>query len=144
MLIKQKTALEEDSILINFTNQCSKEINIVLNICRLILNKDKNIDAFLTQFTSIENKIIFFLEVYIVRHNYKSNIVIPDKMRIIKTLKDIGLIIKTDEFVSTSESKVIITLYIDKLKKNRYKQNINDIETYLKLCDLYVPISLHI
>ena len=142
MLIKQKTTLEEDSILINFTNQYSKEIDIVLNICRLILNKDKNIDAFLTQFTSIKNKII--LEVYIVGYNYKSNIVIPDKIRIIKTLKDIGLIIKTDEFVSTSESKVIITLYIDKLKKNRYKQNINDIETYLKLCDLYVPISLHI
>ena len=142
MLIKQKTTLEEDSILINFTNQYSKEIDIVLNICRLILNKDKNIDAFLTQFTSIENKII--LEVYIVGHNYKSSIVISDKIRIIKTLKDIGLIIKTDEFVSTSESKVIITLYIDKLKKNRHKQNINDIETYLKLCDLYVPISLHI
>ena len=85
MLIKQKTTLEEDSILINFTNQCSKEINIVLNICRLILNKDKNINAFLTQFTSIENKII--LEVYIVGHNYKSNIVIPDKIRIIKNLK---------------------------------------------------------
>ena len=142
MLIKQKTTLEEDNILINFTNQYSKEIDIVLNICRLILNKDKNIDAFLTQFTSIENKII--LEVYIVGHNYKSSIVISDKIRIIKTLKDIGLIIKTDEFVSTSESKVIITLYIDKLKKNRHKQNINDIETYLKLCDLYVPISLHI
>ena len=142
MLIKQKTTSEEDNILINFTNQYSKEIDIVLNICRLILNKDKNIDAFLTQFTSIKNKII--LEVYIVGYNYKSNIVIPDKIRIIKTLKDIGLIIKTDEFVSTSESKVIITLYIDKLKKNRYKQNINDIETYLKLCDLYVPISLHI
>ena len=142
MLIKQKTTLEEDSILINFTNQYSKEIDIVLNICRLILNKDKNINTFLTQFTSIENKII--LEVYIVGHNYKSSIVISDKIRIIKTLKDIGLIIKTDEFVSTSESKVIITLYIDKLKKNRHKQNINDIETYLKLCDLYVPISLHI
>ena len=142
MLIKQKTTSEEDNILINFTNQYSKEIDIVLNICRLILNKDKNIDAFLTQFTSIKNKII--LEVYIVGYNYKSNIVIPDKIRIIKTLKDIGLIIKTDEFVSTSESKVIITLYIDKLKKNRHKQNINDIETYLKLCDLYVPISLHI
>lgn len=55
-----------------------------------------------------------------------------------------GLIIKTDEFISTSESKVIITLYIDKLKKNRHKQNINDIETYLKLCNLYIPISLHI
>ena len=133
MLIKQKTTLEEDSILINFTNQYSKEIDIVLNICRLILNKDKNINAFLTQFTSIENKII--LEVYIVGHNYKSNIVIPDKIRII---------IKTDEFVSTSESKVIITLYIDKLKKKRHKQNINDIERYLKLCDLYIPISLHI
>ena len=142
MLIKQKTTLEEDNILINFTNRYSKEIDIVLNICRLILNKDKNIDAFLTQFTSIENKII--LKVYIVGHNYKSHIVISDKIRIIKTLKDIGLIIKTDEFVRTSESKVIITLYIDKLKKNRYKQNINDIETYLKLCDLYVPISLHI
>ena len=142
MLIKQKTTLEEDSILINFTNQYSKEIDIVLNICRLILNKDKNIDAFLTQFTSIKNKII--LVVYIVGPNYKSNIVIPDKIRITKTLKDIGLIIKTDEFVSTSESKVIITLYIDKLKKNRHKQNINDTETYLKLCDLYVPISLHI
>ena len=142
MLIKQKTTLEEDSILIDFINQYSKEIDIVLNICRLILNKDKNIDAFLTQFTSIENKII--LEVYIVGHNYKSNIVISDKIKIIKTLKDIGLIIKTDEFVSTSESKVIITLYIDKLKKNRHKQNINDIETYLKLCDLYVPISLHV
>ena len=77
-------------------------------------------------------------------YNYKSNTVIPDKIRIIKTLKDIGLIIKTDEFVSTSESKVIITLYIDKLKKNRHKQNINDIETYLKLCDLYIPISLHV
>lgn len=140
MLIKQKTTLEEDSILINFTNQYSKEIDIVLNICRLILNKDKNIDAFLTQFTSIKNKII--LEVYIIRHNYKSNIVISDKIRIIKTLKDMGLIIKTDEFVSTLESKVIITLYIDKLKKNRHKQNINDIETYLKLCDLYIPISL--
>ena len=36
-------------------------------------------------------------------------------------LKDIGLIIKTDEFVSTSESKVIITLYIDKLK-NTFKE----------------------
>lgn len=142
MLIKQKTTLEEDSILINFTNQYSKEIDIVLNICRLILNKDKNIDAFLTQFTSIENKII--LEVYIVGHNYKSNIVISDKIRIIKTLKGIGLIIKTDEFVSILESKVIITLYIDKLKKNRHKQNINDIETYLKLCDLYIPISLHV
>ena len=144
MLIKQKTTLEEDGILIDFINQYSKEIDIVLNICRLILNKDKNIDAFLTQFTSIENKII--LEVYIVGHNYKSNTVIPDKIKIIKTLKDIGLIIKTDEFISTSEleSKVIITLYIDKLKKNRHKQNINDIETYLKLCDLYVPISLHI
>lgn len=142
MLIKQKTTLEEDNILINFTNQYSKEIDIVLNICRLILNKDKNINAFLTQFTSIENKII--LEVYIVGHNYKSSIVISDKIRIIKTLKDIGLIIKTDEFVSILESKVIITLYIDKLKKNRHKQNINDIETYLKLCDLYVPISLHI
>ena len=142
MLIKQKTTLEEDSILINFTKQYSKEINIVLNICRLILNKDKNIDAFLTQFTSIENKII--LEVYIVGYNYKSNIVISDKIRIIKTLKDMGLIIKTDEFVSTSESKVIITLYIDKLKKNRHKQNINDIETYLKLCDLYIPILLHV
>ena len=142
MLIKQKTTLEEDNILINFTNRHSKEIDIVLNICRLILNKDKNINAFLTQFTSIENKII--LEVYIVGHNYKSSIVISDKIRIIKTLKDTGLIIKTDEFVSTSESKVIITLYIDKLKKNRHKQNINDIETYLKLCDLYVPISLHI
>ena len=142
MLIKQKTTLEEDGILIDFINQYSKEIDIVLNICRLILNKDKNIDAFLTQFTSIENKII--LEVYIVGHNYKSNIVISDKIRIIKTLKDIGLIIKTDEFVSTSESKVIITLYIDKLKKNRHKQNINDIEIYLKLCDLYIPISLHI
>ena len=118
MLIKQKTTLEEDSILINFTNQYSKEIDIVLNICRLILNKDKNINAFLTQFTSIENKII--LEVYIVWHNYKSNTVIPDKIRIIKTLKDIGLIIKTDDFVSTSESKVIITLYIDKLKKNDF------------------------
>lgn len=34
MLIKQKTTLEED--------------NIVLNICRLILNKNKNIDTFLT------------------------------------------------------------------------------------------------
>lgn len=142
MLIKQKITLEEDNILINFTNQYSKEIDIVLNICRLILNKNKNIDAFLTQFTSIENKII--LEVYIVGHNYKSNIVISDKIRIIKTLKGIGLIIKTDEFVSILESKVIITLYIDKLKKNRHKQNINDIETYLKLCDLYVPISLHI
>lgn len=142
MLIKQKTTLEEDSILINFTNQYSKEIDIVLNICRLILNKDKNIDAFLTQFTSIKNKII--LEVYIVGHNYKSNIVISDKIRIIKTLKDIGLIIKIDEFVSILESKVIITLYIDKLKKNRHKQNINDIETYLKLCDLYIPISLHV
>ena len=142
MLIKQKTTLEEDNILINFTNQHSKEIDIVLNICRLILNKDKNIDAFLTQFTSIENKII--LEVYIVGHNYKSNIVISDKIRIIKTLKDIELIIKTDEFVSTSESRIMITLCIDKLKKNRHKQNINDIETYLKLCDLYVPISLHI
>lgn len=142
MLIKQKTTLEEDSILINFTNQYSKEIDIVLNICRLILNKDKNIDASLTQFTSIENKII--LEVYIVGHNYKSNIVIPDKIRIIKTLKDIGLIIETDKLTNIYERKVIITLYIDKLKKNRYKQNINDIETYLKLCDLYVPISLHI
>ena len=80
MLIKQKTTLEEDSILINFTNQYSKEIDIVLNICRLILNKDKNIDAFLTQFTSIKNKII--LEVYIVGYNYKSNTVIPDKIRI--------------------------------------------------------------
>ena len=78
MLIKQKTTLEEDNILINFTNQHSKEIDIVLNIYRLILNKDKNINAFLTQFTSIENKII--LEVYIVGHNYKSNIVIPDKI----------------------------------------------------------------
>ena len=142
MLIKQKTTLEEDSILTDFINQYFKEIDIVLNICRLILNKDKNIDAFLTQFTSIENKII--LEVYIVGPNYKSNIVIPDKIRIIKTLKDIGLIIKTDELVNILESKVIITLYIDKLKKNRHKQNINDIETYLKLCDLYIPISLHV
>ena len=142
MLIKQKTTLEEDSILTDFINQYFKEIDIVLNICRLILNKDKNIDAFLTQFTSIENKII--LEVYIVGHNYKSNIVISDKIRIIKTLKDIGLIIKTDELVNILESKVIITLYIDKLKKNRHKQNINDIETYLKLCDLYIPISLHV
>ena len=97
MLIKQKTTLEEDSILTNFINQYSREIDIVLNICRLILNKDKDIDAFLTQFTSIENKII--LETYIVVHNYKSNLTIP--YEIIKTLKDIGLIIKTDEFINT-------------------------------------------
>ena len=97
MLIKQKTTLEEDSILTNFINQYSREIDIVLNICRLILNKDKDIDAFLTQFTSIENKII--LETYIVGHNYKSNLTIP--YEIIKTLKDIGLIIKTDEFINT-------------------------------------------
>ena len=142
MLIKQKTTLEEDSILTNFINQYSKEIDIVLNICRLLLNKDKDIDTFLTQFTSIENKII--LEAYIVGHNYKSNIAIPDEIQIIKILKDMGLIIKTDEFTNTLESKVIITLYIDKLEKNRHKQDINDIETYLKLCDLYMPILLHI
>ena len=142
MLIKQKTTSEEDSILINFTNQYSREIDIVLNICRLILNKDKDIDVFLTQFRLIENKII--LEAYIVGHNYKSNIAIPDEIQIIKILKDIGLIIKTDEFTNMLESKVIITLYIDKLKKNRHKQDINDIETYLKLCDLYIPISLRI
>lgn len=59
MLIKQKTALGEDSILTNFINQYFEEIDIALNICRLILNKDKNIDACLTQFTSIENKIVF-------------------------------------------------------------------------------------
>lgn len=142
MLIKQKTTLEEDSILTNFINQYSKEIDIVLNICRLLLNKDKDIDTFLTQFTLIENKII--LEAYIVGHNNKSNIAIPDEIQILKILKDIGLIIKTDEFTNTLESKVIITLYIDKLKKNRHKQDINDIETYLKLCDLYIPISLRI
>lgn len=142
MLIKQKTTLEEDSILINFINQYSKEIDIVLNICRLLLNKNKDIDTFLTQFTSIENKII--LEVYIVGHNNKSNIAIPDEIKVIKILKNMGLIIKTDEFTNTLESKVIITLYIDKLEKNKHKQDINDIETYLKLCDLYMPISLHI
>lgn len=142
MLIKQKTTLEEDSILTNFINQYSKEIDIVLNICRLLLNKNKDIDTFLTQFTSIENKII--LEVYIVGHNNKSNMAISDEIQIIKILKDIGLIIKTDEFTNTLESKVIITLYIDKLKKNKHKQDINDIETYLKLCDLYIPISLRI
>lgn len=142
MLIKQKTTLEEDSILINFINQYSKEIDIVLNICRLLLNKNKDIDTFLTQFTLIENKII--LEVYIVGHNNKSNIAIPDEIKVIKILKNMGLIIKTDEFTNTLESKVIITLYIDKLEKNKHKQDINDIETYLKLCDLYMPISLHI
>ena len=142
MLIKQKTTLEEDSILTDFINQYFKEIDIVLNICRLLLNKNKDIDTFLTQFTSIENKII--LEVYIVGHNYKSSIAIPDKIKILKILKDIGLIIKTDEFTNMLESKVIITFYIDKLKKNKHKQDINDIETYLKLCDLYTPISLHI
>lgn len=142
MLIKQKTTLEEDSILTNFINQYSKEIDIVLNICRLLLNKDKDIDTFLTQFTSIENKII--LEVYIVGHNNKSNMAISDEIQIIKILKDIGLIIKTDESTNMLESKVIITLYIDKLKKNGHKQDINDIETYLKLCDLYIPISLRI
>lgn len=142
MLIKQKTTLEEDSILINFINQYSKEIDIVLNICRLLLNKNKDIDTFLTQFTSIENKII--LEVYIVGHNNKSNMAISDEIQIIKILKDIGLIIKIDEFTNMLESKVIITLYIDKLKRNKHKQDINDIETYLKLCDLYIPISLRI
>lgn len=142
MLIKQKTTLEEDSILTNFINQYFKEIDIVLNICRLLLNKDKDIDTFLTQFTSIENKII--LEVYIVGYNHKSNIAIPDEIKIIKILKNMGLIIKTDEFTNTLESKVIITLYVDKLEKNKHKQDINDIETYLKLCDLYTPISLHI
>lgn len=140
MLIKQNTTLEEDRILTNFINQYSREIDIVLNICRLILNKDKDIDAFLTQFTLIENKII--LEAYIVGHNNENNITISDKTEIIKILKDIGLIIKTDEFTNTLESKVTITLYIDKLKKN--KQSINDIETYLKLCDLYIHIPLHI
>lgn len=142
MLIKQKTTLEEDSILINFINQYSKEIDIVLNICRLLLNKNKDIDTFLTQFTLIENKII--LEVYIVGHNNKSNIAIPDEIKVIKILKNMGLIIKTDESTNMLESKVIITLYIDKLEKNKHKQDINDIETYLKLCDLYMPISLHI
>ena len=141
MLIKQKTTLEEDSILTNFINQYSREIDIALNVCRLILNKDKDMDAFLTQFTSIENKII--LEAYIVGHNNESNITILDKTEIIKTLKDTGLIIKTDEFINTLESKVTVTLYIDKLKKNKHKQNINDIETYLKLCDLYIHIPLH-
>ena len=116
MLIKQKTILE-DSVLTNFINQYSREINIVLNICRLILNKNKNIDTFLTQFTSIENKIV--LRVYIIGRTYKS-LIISDKteiLEIIKTLKDAGLIIKTDEFINILESKVIITLYTDKLKK---------------------------
>lgn len=140
MLIKQKTILE-DSVLTNFINQYSREINIVLNICRLILNKNKNIDTFLTQFTSIENKIV--LRVYIIGRTYKS-LIISNKteiLEIIKTLKDAGLIIKTDEFINILESKVIITFYADKLKKN--KQNINDIETYLKLRDLYIDIPLH-
>lgn len=135
MLIKQKTILE-DSVLTNFINQYFKEIDIALNICRLILNKDKNIDASLIQFTSIENKIV--LKAYIIGRTYKSNLIIPD---IIKTLKDTGLIIETDKFINTLESKVTITLYTDKLKKN--KQNINDIETYLKLRDLYIDIPLH-
>lgn len=139
MLIKQKTTLEEDNIVTNFINQYSKEINIVLNICRLILNKNKNIDTFLTQFTSIENKIV--LRAYIIGRNHKSNLIISDKTEIIKTLKDAGLIIETDKFINTLESNIIITLYTDKLKKN--KQNINDIETYLKLRDLYIDIPLH-
>ena len=141
MLIKYKTTLEEDNILINFINQYSREINIALNICRLILNKDKNMDASLTQFTSIENKIV--LRVYIIGRTYKS-LIISDKteiLEIIKTLKDAGLIIETDKFIDTLESNIIITLYTDKLKKN--KQNINDIETYLKLRDLYIDIPLH-
>lgn len=138
MFIKQKTILE-DSVLTNFINQYFKEIDITLNICRLILNKDKNIDASLIQFTSIENKIV--LKAYIIGRTYKSNLIISDKTEIIKTLKDAGLIIETDKFINTLESKVTITLYTDKLKKN--KQNINDIETYLKLRDLYIHIPLH-
>lgn len=136
MLIKQKTALGEDRVLINFIDQYFKEIDIALNICRLILNKDKNIDACLTQFTSIENEII--LKAYIIGYNHKSNLTIPD---IIKTLKDTGLIIEIDKLTDTLASKVTITLYTDKLKKN--KQNINDIETYLKLRDLYIHIQLY-
>ena len=140
--MKQKTTLEEDNIVTNFINQYSREINIVLNICRLILNKNKNIDTFLTQFTSIENKIV--LRVYIIGRNHKSNLIISDKteiLEIIKTLKDAGLIIETDKFINTLESNIIITLCTDKLKKN--KQNINDIETYLKLRDLYIDIPFH-
>ena len=134
-LIRQITN-EENNFLTEFKNEYSEEIDIALNIARILLNKDKQVDIILDNFTIIEDKVT--IEVWIVGYTSEQNVIIPND--VIDLMKTIELTIQTDNTINRLDSKTIMTFNIDKIKE--YKQDIILLKTCLKLFDLYMDMNL--
>ena len=126
---------EENNFLTEFKNEYSEEIDIALNIARIFLNKNKQVDIILDNFTIIEDKVT--IEVWIVGYTLEQNIIFPND--VIDLMKTIELTIQTDDTINRLDSKIIMTFNIDKIKE--CKQDIILLKTCLKLFDLYIDMN---